>query len=281
LALTVLVAVDAAVGGNLSLMPFYLIVVLFAVWNAGMIWGCVFLAASLFATVAIGELYGHPFTTRSLFYIDVTGRFLVYVIVLLVAGVARAAQAREQALARSDSLTGLANRAAFIERIEIEIERQKRSRQPMTLAYIDCDDFKRVNDRHGHAAGDRLLQDIAHTLVRSVRKTDMAARIGGDEFALLLPETGAREASMVIDKLRNSLRALPYAIKGMISFSVGVVVARVEPQSADWLIDQADRLMFGVKRAGKNGVEQLVWDPLPESKSQPASEANTATADTP
>jgi predicted signal transduction protein with EAL and GGDEF domain len=123
--LAVLVAVDAAVGGHLSLMPFYLVVVLFAVWNAGMIWGCVFLAASLIATVAIGEFYGHPFKSRGLFFSDVAGRFLVYVIVLLVAGAARAAQARAQALARSDSLTGLANRAAFYERIEIEIERQK------------------------------------------------------------------------------------------------------------------------------------------------------------
>jgi diguanylate cyclase (GGDEF)-like protein len=281
LALTVLVAVDAAVGGNLSLMPFYLIVVLFAVWNAGMIWGCVFLTASLFASVAIGEFYGHAFTSRGHFFIDVAGRFLVYVIVVLVAGAARAAQAREQALARSDSLTGLANRTAFYERIEIEIERQKRSGRPMALAYIDCDDFKRVNDRHGHAAGDRLLRDVAHTLVGGVRKSDMAARIGGDEFALLLPETGAREASLVIDKLRNSLRALPSTTTGMIGFSIGVVVAHVAPRSADWLIDQADRVMFGVKRAGKNSVEQLVWDPVPESKAQPASDADAAAADAP
>jgi diguanylate cyclase (GGDEF)-like protein len=79
----------------------------------------------------------------------------------------------------------------------------------MTLAYIDCDDFKRVNDRHGHAAGDQLLVDVAHTLMRSIRKTDVVARIGGDEFALLLPETEARETSRVIDKLRNALHALP------------------------------------------------------------------------
>jgi diguanylate cyclase (GGDEF)-like protein len=151
----------------------------------------------------------------------------------------------------------------------------------MTLAYMDCDDFKRVNDRHGHAAGDRLLQDVARTLVRGVRKSDMAARIGGDEFALLLPETGAREATLVIDKLRSSLRALPYATTGMIGFSVGVVVARIAPRSAHWLIDQADRLMFAVKRAGKNGVEQLVWDPSPESKVQPAGDANPAAADAP
>jgi diguanylate cyclase (GGDEF)-like protein len=151
----------------------------------------------------------------------------------------------------------------------------------MTLAYIDCDDFKRVNDRHGHAAGDQLLVDVAHTLMRSIRKTDVAARIGGDEFALLLPETEARETSRVIDKLRNALHALPYAITEMVGFSVGVVVARAAPRSADWLIDQADRLMFGVKRAGKNGVEQLVLDPLPGSKSQSAGDANTATTDAP
>ena len=281
LSLTVLVAADVAAGRNISLTPFYLVVVLFAVWSSGMIWGSVFLVASLFATVTVGELYGHPFISRGLFYIDVAGRFLVYFIMLLVAGATRAAHAREQTLARSDSLTGLANRAALYERIGMEIERQKRSGRPMTLAYIDCDDFKRVNDRHGHAAGDQLLQDVAHILVRSVRKIDIVARVGGDEFTLLLPETDAREASLVIDKLRNALRKLPHASTGMIGFSVGVVVARAVPQSAEWLIDQADRLMFSVKRAGKNGVEQLVLGPLPENKAQPAGDADTATADAP
>jgi diguanylate cyclase (GGDEF)-like protein len=277
----VMVAVDVAAGRELSLTPFYLVAVLFTVWSAGMIWGSVFLAASLFATVTLGEIYGHPFISRGLFYVDVAGRFVVYVIVLLVAGVAREAHAREQALARSDSLTGLANRTALYERIGIEIERQKRGGRSMTLAYIDCDDFKRVNDRYGHAAGDRLLRDVAHALVQSVRRIDMPARIGGDEFALLLPETEAREASVVIDKVRSALRELPHASAGTVGFSVGVVVARTAPLSVDWLIDQADRLMFSVKRAGKNAVKELVVDPLPESKAQSAGDASAAKADAP
>lgn len=281
LLLAALAAVDVAAGRNFSLTPFYLVVILFVVWGAGMIWGSVFLAASLLATVIIGEFYGQPFTSRSYFYIDVAGRFVVYIIVLLIAGVARAAHAREQALARSDSLTGLANRAALYERIGIEIERQKRSGRPMTLAYIDCDEFKRVNDRYGHAAGDHLLQVVAHALTHNVRRVDMAARIGGDEFALLLPETETREASLVIEKVRNALRELPHASSGLIGFSVGVVVAGAVPQSAEWLVDQADKLMFNVKRAGKNGVQQLVLEPLPESRAQSADDVNTATTGTP
>jgi hypothetical protein len=188
LLLATLVAVDVVAGRDVSLTPFYLVVVLFVVWSAEMIWGSVFLAASLFATVTVGELYGHPFTSRGSFFIDVAGRFMVYVIMLLVAGVARAAHAREKALARSDSLTGLANRAALYERIGIEIERQKRNGGPMTLA---------------------------------------ASR------------------------------------------------------SAEWFVDEAERLMFSVKRTGKNGVQQLVQEPMPESNAQSAGNANTAAKDAP
>ncbi|MBM3357707.1 MAG: GGDEF domain-containing protein [Candidatus Rokubacteria bacterium] len=251
-------AVGAALPHYLSLTPLYLVVVLFAVWNLGLAWGGVFLVAALAVSTANGLVFGHPFLSQEWFYYDMASRFFVYVLVLLVAGAARAAYGREQKRARSDSLTGLANRAALYERIEIEIERQKRNGGPMALAYTDCDDFKRINDRHGHAAGDRLLRSVAQTLAGSVRKTDLVARVGGDEFAVLLPETAEHEATLVIEKLHRRLGQLPEVSAGTIGFSIGVAVARAAPESAAWLVDQADHLMFEVKRSGKNAVRQRV-----------------------
>lgn len=272
------VAIDASTALKFSMMPLYLAVILFSTWRHGARWGGVFLAASLLSALSIGVLLGHPFVTPVLFYIDVVARFVVYATMLWIVATARIAFDRTELLARSDGLTGLANRRALHERIEFEVDRQKRSHQAMTLAYIDCDNFKLVNDRYGHKAGDELLAKIAFTLSSNVRKIDLAARIGGDEFALLLPETDAREATRVIEKLRGALGDIPQARDKLIGFSIGVVVARNTPKSVDQFIDQADQLMFNVKRSGKNNVAQLVLDAPHDASGAPRASMDTVVA---
>ncbi|TMH05232.1 MAG: GGDEF domain-containing protein [Betaproteobacteria bacterium] len=134
------------------------------------------------------------------------------------------------------------------------------------LAYIDCDDFKQVNDKFGHAEGDRLLQAIAGVSVETLRRSDTIGRLGGDEFAVILPETEQRDALFVIDKLQHKLRAITRLRRRQVSFSIGVAVFRTIPGSATLAMEFADRLMYAAKKQGK-GV--TVWNVFGDAKSAP------------
>lgn len=158
---------------------------------------------------------------------------------------------RERSLSRTDSLTGIANRLGFHRRLEHEMLRHNRAVRPMTLAYIDCDDFKAVNDRWGHDEGDRVLLAVASALRTTLRKTDSCARLGGDEFAVLLPETSEAQASLVLDKLVNILNGAMVAGRWPVGFSVGAVVFTACPTDSSQALDLADRIMYSVKKSGK------------------------------
>jgi diguanylate cyclase (GGDEF)-like protein len=166
----------------------------------------------------------------------------------------RAALARERQLAHFDSLTGLANRGYLFELGQRELERCRRRGEPMALAFLDCDDFKSVNDRHGHAAGDQVLRAVGRLLAAATRATDVAARIGGDEFALLMPATEATAARQIAERLQVELREATGAIGRPVTFSVGVVWCSTAPQSLETMLMAADRLMYQAKRQGRNIV---------------------------
>lgn len=153
--------------------------------------------------------------------------------------------------ARTDSLTGLANRRAFIERLEVESRRARRYRRPLSLAYLDLDDFKRFNDTLGHAGGDRALRAFGHALGGSVRFTDLAARMGGDEFAVLLPETDASAARRALEEVRARLGAAGGAWPG---FSVGLKTWSRPPADIAEAVEAVDALMYRVKEAGKGDL---------------------------
>jgi diguanylate cyclase (GGDEF)-like protein len=166
----------------------------------------------------------------------------------------RAAYRRERQLARRDGLTGLGNAMAFREAAELELERARRSGRPIAVAFLDCDNFKTVNDSQGHRAGDALLKTIAETLAGEVRKTDAVARLGGDEFAILFPETTRCEAAAVSERLRDRLQAAMVSGRWSVTFSMGVAVYGRPPESVDDLIQGADALMYQVKQDAKDGV---------------------------
>jgi diguanylate cyclase (GGDEF)-like protein len=170
---------------------------------------------------------------------------------------------REHELARTDGLTGIRNARAFREAAESEVVRLARYERPLTLAYLDADGFKAVNDRFGHSAGDRVLRTIAQTLATHVRAVDVAARLGGDEFGLLFPETGPDAAFAALHKLRRAL-AEAMAREGVdVTFCIGVVTTLRPVESVDGLLQHADAMMYEVKRFGKNGIraEVLKADP--------------------
>jgi len=170
---------------------------------------------------------------------------------------------REHELARTDGLTGIRNARAFREAAEAEVVRIARYERPLTLAYLDADGFKAVNDRLGHSAGDRVLRTIAQTLATHVRAVDVAARLGGDEFGLLFPETGPDAALAALGKLRRAL-AESMAAEGVdVTFCIGVVTTLRTIESVDGLLQHADALMYEVKRYGKNGIRAEVLEADP------------------
>ncbi len=170
--------------------------------------------------------------------------------------------------ARVDPLTGLANRRAFMEVLESERCRSSRYRRPLTLAYLDLDNFKLVNDRYGHAEGDALLRTVAQLLSQSVRRSDTIARMGGDEFALLLPETGLAAAETALRNIRKKLAAAMLEKAFPVTLSVGSMTFLDFGMSLDSMLLAADRLMYEVKQHGKDGLSAKAFGG--ESKSAAA-----------
>jgi diguanylate cyclase (GGDEF)-like protein len=158
---------------------------------------------------------------------------------------------KERVCSKSDSLTGIDNGRGFRERASAEIARAGRTGAPLTAAYLDLDDFKACNDRSGHSAGDGILCAVAGVLKAVTRESDAVARIGGDEFALLLTDAGHQESEAVLGRLREDLEFLATKANWPIGFSIGAVVFARPPESVDALLHAADRAMYRAKIAGK------------------------------
>ncbi len=162
---------------------------------------------------------------------------------------------RQKAL--QDPLTGLPNRAAWDERLELEVARQQRYGGQLLLAVLDVDHFKRINDSFGHLAGDRVLKIIANELRRRLRKTDFIARFGGEEFALLLPETPVDAGLKVLDGLRSGIQECPFHFKGArieVTLSGGLANFAVK-DVAENVFERADQALYRAKGAGRNRIE--------------------------
>ena len=153
-----------------------------------------------------------------------------------------------------DTLTGLPNRLAFEERVELEVNRSRRNSSPLCLAMWDIDHFKKVNDTYGHDAGDRVLKLLAKIIITRVRKVDMFARIGGEEFVLLMPDTTIDDAMNLNNQLRLGLQDSGFHYKGEpcpITASVGIAIAD-DLDSPDQLLKKADKALYQSKRTGRN-----------------------------
>lgn len=185
---------------------------------------------------------------------NTTARFLVFWLVGLLTSSLRSLLAHERLVSRTDALTSLANARSFFETARGALVRQRRSLRPLTLAYLDVDNFKTVNDTLGHEAGDEVLRGVAARLSERIRETDTAARLAGDEFAVLLPNTDAAGARRVLGEMNEALRELARAEGWPVSFSIGSATFTTAADDVEAMVRTADELMYDVKRAGKNDV---------------------------
>ena len=258
--------IDRATSDEFSLTAFYLFPVLLVAWNCGRRWGFVFALLSVAAQSGEATLNASLYSRTLYLYVAYANVFLVYAIVVVLTSMLRKIYEQERFTARIDPLTGARNRKGFQEALATEVARHQRKNVGFCLAYIDCDDFKQINDKYGHAEGDRLLEAIVNVSVETLRRSDTVGRLGGDEFAVILPETEQRDALFVIDKLQHKLRAITRLRRWPVSFSIGVAVFRTVPGSATLAMEFADRLMYAAKNKGK-GV--TVWNVFGDPQGAP------------
>ncbi len=246
--------VDYVTGTELSFSIFYFLPISIITWRlggwAGFVFSLLSSAAWYLADTLPGDIYSHPAIPVWNALVRL-GFFLLAVVVL---SRFRNALIREKDLARKDPLTGLVNGRFFRELMREEIRRSRRYSHTLSLAYIDLDNFKSVNDRFGHAAGDTLLKQVGDSLRTNVRSTDTAARLAGDEFALLMPETGNEVAFVAAERLRGQLVDLMRARGWGVTTSIGLVTYLVAPPSEESALNDADALMYSAKSQGKNRI---------------------------
>jgi diguanylate cyclase (GGDEF)-like protein len=166
-----------------------------------------------------------------------------------------------QRLATTDPLTGLSNYRHFHEQLALEVQRARRMRYAVGLLVMDLDHFKQINDRHGHPAGDRALQRVAEVLRKRLRRTDVVARVGGEEFAAILPGDDLAQVALVAEELRKAVEDLPPMEGGgigsaptPITLSIGGTSLLPETMDTQVLIDCADQALYEAKRHGRNQV---------------------------
>lgn len=173
----------------------------------------------------------------------------------------RAANAQLEILARKDALTGLNNRRTFDERMQEFFQRLKRSQRPFAVILMDIDHFKQINDGHGHNAGDEVLRQFAATLQGCVRATDVVARIGGEEFAALLPEARSEaEALAVAEKIRLAVMNAEFPPVGRLTLSLGVTLAADTDAGESGILRRADSALYQAKHQGRNRTASLLAD---------------------
>ena len=250
---------DYATGNELTLSLFYLIPVVLVTWGVdrkmGLFMSVISGLTLLGAEIAAGQTYSHP-----IFYLlNTLLRTLFYVVVVYLVDELQKSRKEERLAARTDFITGAVNARYFNELLQMEISRIRRYPHPITLVYIDVDNFKLVNDLFGHSIGDEVLRCIALALKSQLRNTDTVARLGGDEFVMLLPSTRQPEARVVVSKVYASLIETMRRKNWPVTFSMGAVTCEFSPYSAEQLVNMADELMYEVKNSTKNNIRFRTW----------------------
>jgi len=246
---------DYVTGPQISMSLFYVAPIMLGSWYfyerkaSAVILPCVAAAIWLAASFA----GGNPTAGSWIPYWNMALRTGMFLIISLTVSRLRTAHAREQTLSRTDPLTGVFNSRYFEDLVKGEISRLARFSEPFSFVYLDLDNFKVVNDSHGHDQGDELLRTLTQAIRSNIRETDAIARMGGDEFGILLTRTDASQCRVVMDKL-TSIVSQKVSARWPVTLSAGALTFLSAPESWDAMVKAADALMYRAKRDGKNKV---------------------------
>lgn len=246
--------IDYLTGYEVSLSILYLVPVSISAWYATDFLATLVSIISAMTWLAVDYTSGHQYTHPAIAFWNAGVRFGFFVIIAFLLERLHAALGVQAALAQQDGLTGIMNARAFRQRCEPIIQLAARYCHPLTLGYLDLDGFKGINDSLGHHGGDIVLKAVATAIAERLRASDFVGRMGGDEFAILLPETDLTGAQTFFNNTREALRSLADRNGWSIGFSFGVAVFHPPPASLADAISCADRLMYEVKSTGKNGI---------------------------
>ena len=245
-------AINNLINTQIVLPIFYLGPIFVVTWYVGNRAGIALTILISIIWLTIDPLMGIP--SLFYFYWNVFGRAGFFFIYIYILSSFKNLWIKEYELSRKDPLTGVANRRCLFEILEYEIIKAQRYGRPMTLGYLDIDDFKLINDNLGHVIGDKVLCLVARTIQKELRKTDIVARLGGDEFAILLPETSELSAQNVFNRIESKLLENMKENNWSVTFSIGVNIFDKPLDNVDELIEKVDRTMYSVKKTTKNAI---------------------------
>lgn len=254
LSIGILGYLDFTTGFEISFSLIYLLPIAFSTWYLNLRSGLAYTTISLIVWFGSNILAGQTLSNEWIWVWNFSIRLVVFMTISSILNELKISLTHERLLAATDFLTGAQNKREFYKIAESEIHVARRHQMPISLAYIDIDNFKMVNDTLGHQAGDHLLQEISQMAIEALRKTDIFSRLGGDEFVALLPHTSHKEAIKVARKLKSAIKPKVKKVKKDVSCSIGLATFNRPPASVQELINAADQLMYAGKLKGKNKI---------------------------
>ncbi len=252
--------INRLMGASVSLLLFYIMPLFLTTWFVGRWAGLLIVLAYAFVRLTYDFSGSIPVRYLLLHYWNIAMELGFFLFTIYALSRLKRSVEREKTLARTDDLTRTVNRRSFFDLANRELQRAHRFKHPITIAYIDLDNFKIVNDRYGHRAGDSCLRLAAATIMRNVRSYDIIARLGGDEFVVLFPETGYDSGQVVITRIKRDIVDVMRRAGLQLTVSIGAVTcADTLPSAIDEIVKNADDLMYYVKSTGKNTIRHAMW----------------------